>query len=665
MGTHPVPMAGECAPHRCTRGGSSRRYRTVRLPLARHAALAAILALAAACGPPIYVSRVAPWDVYRADSASILESGEPSRFTRIVIHRAALDETFERDRKATIRVLHRSALEDGGRDELLALAELCFLEGQARGRASDYLGAAVYAYLFLFDPPDESEWADEWDPRPRIAADVYNRSLARAFSSNGEGDFVFTAGPHRLPVGVLEVRTPRTAFEWTDGVRFERFLPADEFEVHGLASRYRRPGLGAPLIAKRTTPWRSIEDRDPFPPKAEAPATAFLRVAGGREALRAGWLAGTLELYDAAVDRTVEINGRRVPLEVQNTTAIAHLLGETPTWKDFEIAGFLRGSDRTVAPGMYLLQPYRPGRIPVVLVHGTASSPPRWADLYNELQNDPRTADRFQFWFFAYSTGNPIPYSAWRLRAALAATIDRLDPEHRDAALAQMVMIGHSQGGLLTRLAVSRSGNLFWENVSDVPFDQLEIDPESRALLRDVIFFEPVPNVRRVVFLATPHRGSYVAGGFFGGIGSRLVMISGDILRIPFAALRARLGLAARAGVDKASAKVDLSQHVPTAVDAMMPGNSFVETLKQVPMGECVRKHSIIAVRGGQAGDGGNDGVVAYESAHIDGVESELVVDSSHSLQSNPHTVAEVRRILIEHLRAVDEEASGARPACP
>jgi hypothetical protein len=42
--------------------------------------------------------------------------------------------------------------------------------------------------------------------------------------------------------------------------------------------------------------------------------------------------------------------------------------------------------------------------------------------------------------------------------------------------------------------------------------------------------------------------------------------------------------------------------------------------------------------------------VVTYKSAQIDGVASELVVRSGHSVQANPHTVGEVRRILLLHL---------------
>ena len=56
------------------------------------------------------------------------------------------------------------------------------------------------------------------------------------------------------------------------------------------------------------------------------------------------------------------------------------------------------------------------------------------------------------------------------------------------------------------------------------------------------------------------------------------------------------------------------------------------------------------------------DGVVEYTSAHIDGVESEFVVVSGHSCQDNPHTIEEVRRILLEHIAEYDA-AQGAPPS--
>ncbi len=58
---------------------------------------------------------------------------------------------------------------------------------------------------------------------------------------------------------------------------------------------------------------------------------------------------------------------------------------------------------------------------PVVFVHGTASSPARWAEMANELLGDPAIASHHQFWFFIYNSGNPLVLSAMRLRESLIA----------------------------------------------------------------------------------------------------------------------------------------------------------------------------------------------------------------------------------------------------
>ncbi len=64
-----------------------------------------------------------------------------------------------------------------------------------------------------------------------------------------------------------------------------------------------------------------------------------------------------------------------------------------------------------------------------------------------------------------------------------------------------------------------------------------------------------------------------------------------------------------------------------------------------------MKAHSIIPVKGDAPPAGQNDGVVVYESAHLDGVASEKVVyRSEHSTQSHPARILELRRILYEHL---------------
>src|SRR5206468_7067430 len=89
---------------------------------------------------------------------------------------------------------------------------------------------------------------------------------------------------------------------------------------------------------------------------------------------------------------------------------------------------------------------------------------------------------------------------------------------------------------------------------------------------------------------------------------------------------------------------------IPTAVDNMSPGHLFIRTLSASPIADGVTAHSIVAVLGEGPLTGQTDGVVRYESAHLDGVASEKVVHSSHSTQGVPETIEEVRRILREQV---------------
>ncbi len=82
--------------------------------------------------------------------------------------------------------------------------------------------------------------------------------------------------------------------------------------------------------------------------------------------------------------------------------------------------------------GLFMLHPYHPNMIPVVFVHGTASSPARWAEMTNELLGDPEIASRYQLWFFVYNSGNPIALSAMRLRESLQAVRKDVDPDGKD-----------------------------------------------------------------------------------------------------------------------------------------------------------------------------------------------------------------------------------------
>jgi hypothetical protein len=156
------------------------------------------------------------------------------------------------------------------------------------------------------------------------------------------------------------------------------------------------------------------------------------------------------------------------------------------------------------------------------------------------------------------------------------------------------------------------------------------------------MFFEPVPSVERVVFIATPHRGSYRATGRVLGLVRRLITLPGTLVSQLTAVLTAEAGVAPGLSMSR----------LPTSVDNMSPGQPFIRTLAARPIAPAVTAHSIIPVRFEGPLTGQTDGIVAYESAHIEGVASEKIVRSGHSTQGHPETIEEVLRILREHIGA-------------
>jgi triacylglycerol esterase/lipase EstA (alpha/beta hydrolase family) len=608
------------------------------------------LGLATACATPIGVDRVDHTQVYRTFTRSALSSREPSLFTMRVLLRRGLDRRFVAEPATVIAELRGSGA--GLSPEMLfVLAELSFLHGERARSAEHYLASAVYALGFLGHP----EWraagllANAVDPRTRMACDFYNLGLVSGLKASAHAPDSATAPPLpeviltdrtlALPFGELELRTVPEMFLW-GGYRFSRFISTAEYEVRGLRNRYRQAGVGAPLLAEVTPVATGPEgelDRKRIPPRAKVPVTAVVRIPAPLDGIADGRLRGTIEIYPADASRTVDINGVAVPLELDPSAALAYMLEGAPIWNT-ELAGFLRASNPVFGDGLSMMQPYRPGRVPVVLVHGTASSPARWADLVNEVQNDPLLGERVQIWLFNYNTSNPILYSAKLLREALMRAVQDFDPSGTDAALRRMVVMGHSQGGLLTRLMVTESGNRFWDAASRVPFAQLRTTPEERALLQPAMFFEPLPFVTRVVFMSTPHRGSYRAGRMVLKLVRRVVTLPIRLAQ-PFNELiRANPELGLRVGA------------LPTAVDNMSPRSTFVRALSECPIAPGVVAHSIIAVEGNGDLRQLSDGVVRYTSAQLDGVASEKVVQSAHSMQAQPDTIREVRRILREHL---------------
>jgi pimeloyl-ACP methyl ester carboxylesterase len=614
------------------------------------------MVVVAGCGAlPVHVVRLDMKEVREELTSSVLTTGTPSVGSRIALQTRGLTEQYQEDPAGTLAVLHDEYVAGPGDDALLfTLSELSF-DHAVRTRARPYfLASAIYAWYVLF-AADSTAARNVFDPRGRLAANLYNLGLAKGFAS-ADGTKVWVGGRTRkLPFGTIDVAFDEHGLQWGDR-KLVHFVSASELGVRGLRNRHRTPGLGAPLNAS-TKPLDPGAKAGLIFPRAKVPATLLLLLDGDPEGLRTGRLRGRLELYTSADAATVAIAGRTVPLEFEPTSALADSLDQSEIW-DSEIAGFFRGDllqhQRRVALGS--LEPYSADKVPVVLVHGTASSSARWAELVNDLSNEPEIRRRFQIWAFTYDTGNPILYSAMQLRETLTRVVQDLDPAGSDACLRQMVVVGHSQGGLLTKLTAVESGDRFWRNASDRPFDEVKMSPPVRDLLRRAIFVSPLPFVRRLVFISTPHHGSFRAKSLVRRLVRRLVRLPGDVV-----------ALGSDIIVDNPDSEIaEHLRHMPTSIDNMAPDSPFDQALTSLPIGAGVVAHSIISVKGDGPYQTGNDGVVEYRSAHIDGVESEFIVRSPHSCQANPYTIEEVRRILLEHAsRVFDGDECRVRPEVP
>jgi pimeloyl-ACP methyl ester carboxylesterase len=572
----------------------------------------------------------------RREQVNVVSTGDLSESTWIVLRFAHLSDRFPIDPEGTIAALHQT-LGAGPVDPavLFALAEMAFHRAQETGKRPYFLAAVIYAYAALF-PDNPKLRLSAFDSRIRTASEIYNRGLKRAFASTDGSRIELHSGQYELPFGSIDIVFNPAGARWGNHVLFN-FIPTDELRVTGLDIRYRQPGIGLSLFADAAPQVQEAGFR--VEPEVKVPVTALLRIDGLPRDLAQGHLRGSVEVHPAFEPSDVTIAEQTVPLASDTSAAYAFSLSDPKIWRS-EFAGFLDGTlfDRAEAQ-LTGLAPYRPGQIPVVFIHGTASSSGRWANLINDLQGDPVIHDNFQFWSFTYATGNPTSYSAARLREQLQAAVRSLDPQGKDPALRQIVLIGHSQGGLLAKWLAIDSGPRLWNALSNRPPEELRLSPETRALLRRVFFVTPEPDVRRVIFIATPHHGSFVAEGPIGQLAARLVTPGNRVLL----ALRELINDTADLSFDPGSLRAG-------SIWSMSPSNPFLHAFALIPVAPGIAAHSIIAVQGNGPIETGDDGVVSYQSAHIPEAVSELVVRSGHSVQSDPLTVNEVRRILLLHL---------------
>ena len=341
-----------------------------------------------------------------------------------------------------------------------------------------------------------------------------------------------------------------------------------------------------------------------------------------------------------------------------------------------ELLGAFRPKKAINTMGLYFSEPYDPRKIPVVFTHGLMSGPATFANLTNRLLVDPVIRENYQFWFFGYPSGLAWTIPASRQRQALKELMQEYNPRGTSREMNNIVMVGHSMGGLITRFNNSTKPWTLMKGVFELSPETFEgmtlenwkkgmaplhYDEQTLERLQNNFIFSPPQGVTRIVYMATPHRGSTFADNWIGRLGQRLIDLPSDMLEevTRIATLSRGMFL-----LNPLELKDEL-----TSIRQLSPNSSLVKYMSELRGSPNVPVHSIIGDRGRNDTPNSSDGVVKYHSSHLDWSASEKIVPSGHSVQDDPASAVELRRILREHLvkvkgRKTLEEAD-AKAATP
>ena len=594
----------------------------------------------------------------------------PTPRTRQLLRRFSLLDALDGDRAALLYQLEVLHQQEPDPEHEYAIAELAYLAAKRaepfdRDEALElYSTALIHSYRYLFDD-EHVDPPNSYDPQFRGASDLYNQSLEgllrivhRAGELQPGKSREFKTATHSCTLDVV-VRSNNWQNE-----EFASFKFVNDYRIKGLRNHYHSFGLGVPLIAIRKNLTGDHPAEKFYAPNLAFPVTAFLKVQhhdhrsidqtqlpspDGEDSTAAAVPHMVLELYDPLEQSTIEINGKQVPLEADLSTPLAYFLSQPElTEANLGTLGLLFPERVKQIQGLYMLEPFDENKMPIVMVHGLWSSPITWMEMFNDLRSDPLVRQHYQFWFYLYPTGRPFWISAAQMRNDLTAMRLHVDPQKQHPALDQTVLVGHSMGGLVSKLQSVSSRNDFWQTMTTRPFENLVANANMRETLAETYFFQPNPGVRRVVTIGTPHLGSRFSNGVTRWLSDRVIDLPSRMLR------RRKKLVANNDGYFLPTAPLD----VRTSIDSLDPASPLLPVLVAAEPAPWVTYHNIFGRVPNQGWQerfvGEGDGVVAIESARLEPgrqLKSQLEVAAEHvAVHRHPQSILEVRRVLLEQL---------------
>ena len=583
----------------------------------------------ASCSNPKVVQTSAP--LFGSNLAAATNHLNPlSSEARAALSHSKLIGEYRADPDEAIRSL-RSELQSSESVELrTALIDLCQRAGR---KQADPYAAAGY---FVAASEIAYEGLEKGGAVSSQYLPLYNESCGEAAEAFVSVDSFSDGIEVDGPFSDYRIRTKSGGDEYVDISEFTQLYPAEDLEFRHIdLDRKIRPGIGSAMVGQYQNTEAHLK-ANPFlpPPGLMIPANVTLEFRNG----------GNVDFAcrDLNVVNRATVGGVPQTLAADYTAPFAMLLNSAPK-QNVGWDGMLHPEEYEDKMGLFQVEAFREDQIPVIFVHGLMSSPKVWVDALNELHADPVLRAKYQVLVFFYPTGFPVIYNAHSLREKMKAFREAYDPRGMNPDMRNMIMIGHSMGGQLTNLQIRNSGSAFTSEFFDRPIEDLGNTPEEqKEILRELLIFEANPDISRVVFLASPHRGSDLATSPLGKLGR-------DLMKIPQYALSCVPDPDIK-GLTAVGRELLLGR--PDSIESLAPNSPGLLTILRMPVRKGVVIHSVIGNhKMKQPLEDSSDTVVPYWSSHLAAARSEAIVDSTHTkICENDDAIEEVRRILYQHI---------------
>lgn len=511
---------------------------------------------------------------------------------------------------------------------------------------SDFDSSLRYSYVYLFQSSQAPE-TRLFDSRQGQVRTFYNSALSRLITTSYTR-FKFEQFPETLMLGSSLYHFNFQYYPDLQQTKIDKLQSSYNLNFSGLKMINRQEGIGSEFVLVKKPETTSFNQNFILDPETyyqhktnpnshaarylSVSATAAPSLSASVEEILSPQTPMNVELYNPYHSKTAQINSQTYTLTANYSVPYGLWLSDHQLGK----AGYftlLNREENLRMPHVFMLEPYQPNKKIIVMIHGLASSPETWVSLTNNIMGDQKLRDHYQVWQVFYSTNMPIFESRFQINALLKQAFAQVQPNTPSAQDA--VLIGHSMGGIISRLLVS-DVDISAQAIPLMNYEQ-NTQLQRNPIIRERFVFKPLQPISRAIFIAAPHRGTEYADRWFTNLAKKLVVLPLSFLddvniKIPNSN-NSSIGLIK-------SGPADLSEK-----------SRFMLLTKQILPSKTIPYHSII---GNQSKttlvEQMSDGIVPYQSSHLEGAVSEKIISGGHSIHESPDAILELRRILREHL---------------